>query len=195
MDIDTLAAYDRDARAFADDWQAQPDAADLHELLTTYFTQGPTADIGSGSGRETAWLASHGYPATGFEPSTGLLAEARRRYPDVTFLEAALPDLPGAGEGAFTNVLCETVIMHLPPDIVEASLARMVGLLAPGGTLFLSWRVTDGGDQRDGHGRLYAVVDEETVCRGLDGTETLLSEEKVNASSGRVVRRVIARRP
>jgi hypothetical protein len=54
VDTDTLAAYDRAAGAFADDWHSQPVGADLHALIRRFFNPGPTADIGCGSGRDTA---------------------------------------------------------------------------------------------------------------------------------------------
>ncbi|MDT7662536.1 MAG: hypothetical protein QOD04_2092 [Pseudonocardiales bacterium] len=49
VDTDTLAAYDRAAGAFADDWHSQPVGADLHALIRRFFNPGPTADIGCGS--------------------------------------------------------------------------------------------------------------------------------------------------
>ena len=47
------------------------------------------------------------------------------------------------------NVLCETVIMHfLEPDVLEA-VQRLVELLKNSGTLYLSWRITEGKSYRD----------------------------------------------
>jgi trans-aconitate methyltransferase len=83
MDRSTLAAYDKDAAAFARDWHEQPAPVDLHDIVRRFFIRnGVTADIGCGSGREVAWLNANGFPASGFDASEGLLAEARRRYPD-----------------------------------------------------------------------------------------------------------------
>jgi hypothetical protein len=33
MDDATLSAYDRDAKAFADDWETQPAPSDLHAVV------------------------------------------------------------------------------------------------------------------------------------------------------------------
>ena len=95
MDPTTLAAYDAAAATFAQDWHGQPAPTDLHALIRRYFTPGRTADIGCGSGREVAWLHANGYPAVGYDPSEGLLGEARARYPDLAFKSAALPELAG----------------------------------------------------------------------------------------------------
>ncbi|TDW92876.1 methyltransferase family protein [Kribbella pratensis] len=194
MDAKTLQAYDSAAEAFADDWDSQPAGTDLQALVRRYFTPGPTADVGCGSGRDAAWLTADGFPTIGFEPSEGLLVEAKRRHPDVTFRYAALPELKGVADGTFTNVLCETVIMHLEPSAVANSVRRLVEILQPGGTLYLTWRVTEGSNQRDNAGRLYAVVDPDVVCAALDRAELLLDEESISSSSGKKIHRLIARK-
>src|SRR5262249_26819081 len=61
MDQTTLAAYDRDAAAFAREWETQPAPSDLHDVVRRFFAPGPTADIGCGSGRDTAWLGRNGF--------------------------------------------------------------------------------------------------------------------------------------
>jgi SAM-dependent methyltransferase len=189
----TLGAYDRDAASFAEDWETQPAPTDLHAIVQRFFTQGPTADIGCGSGRDTAWLNANGYPAIGFDASEGLLAEARRRHPDVRFRRAALPDLAGV-DGPFTNILCETVIMHLPPGIVSASVARILSLLEPDGTLYLSWRVTEGADRRDEYGRLYAAFDPRLALEPLAAARIVLDEQVGSISSGKLIRRLVVRK-
>jgi SAM-dependent methyltransferase len=194
MDHTTLKAYDSAAAKFAADWHAQPAPADLYALVKRFFRPGRTADIGCGSGREVAWLAANGYLAIGYDPSAGLLAQARARYPDLAFGAAALPDLAGIPDGSFDNVLCETVIMHLPRDAVVPSVHRLMAILEPSGTLYLSWRVTRGADQRDAQGRLYAAFGAKLVTGALADAVTLLDEEAVSASSGKTIHRVIARK-
>jgi SAM-dependent methyltransferase len=193
MDEITLAAYDAAAASFAQDWHGQPAPADLHALIRRYFTPGRTADIGCGSGREVAWLHANGYPAVGYDPSEGLLGEARARYPDLAFKSAALPELAGIADGSFANVLCETVIMHLPHAAVAPSVRRLMAILKPEGVLYLSWRVTEGVDQRDRHGRLYAAFDGDLVRRELAAGTILLDETVTSASSGKTIHRIVAR--
>ncbi|MEU6584021.1 class I SAM-dependent methyltransferase [Nocardia sp. NPDC046763] len=193
MDLQTLSSYDSEAEAYAEDWHTQPTPTDLQTLVHKFFRLGPTADVGCGAGRDAAWLASQGFTTVGFDPSEGLLAEARKRHPSVTFRNAALPNLAGVEAGSFTNVLCETVIMHLDPALLRASLQRLTDVLAPGGTLYLSWRVVEN-SHRDGNGRLYTPVDRAVVRRGLDGTELLLDEESTSASSGKTVHQLVVRR-
>jgi len=46
--------------------------------------------------------------------------------------------------------------MHLPSGEIAAAVRRLAGLLRPGGTLYLTWRVTSDADRRDPSGRLYS---------------------------------------
>jgi SAM-dependent methyltransferase len=193
MDRATLAAYDAAAAAFAKEWHAQPPPVDLHALVGRFFRPGLTADIGCGSGRDAAWLAANGYPTIGYDPSEGLLAQARATYPRVKFETAALPELRGIADGTFDNVLCETVIMHLDRPAIAPSVRRMLAILKPGGVLALSWRVTVDADQRDPRGRLYSAFDRDLVARELSGTTILLDEEIISPSSGKTIHRLVAR--
>jgi SAM-dependent methyltransferase len=195
MDLPTVSAYDGFAADFAADWHAQPAPADLHALVRRFFRPGRTADIGCGSGREVAWLNVNGYPTTGFDPSAGLLAQARARYPDFSFVVAALPELAGIPDADFDNVLCETVIMHLPQNAIAPSVRRFMAILRPGGCLYLSWRVTAEADQRDAQGRLYAAFAPSLVTDALIGAAILHDQRATSASSGKTIHRVIARKP
>jgi SAM-dependent methyltransferase len=194
MDPQTMAAYDRASASYAAEWEdEQPAPADLYALITRFFTPGATADIGCGSGRDTAWLAANGFPAIGYDASAALLAEARARHPGIRFELAALPQLDGVGRASFTNVLCETVIMHLLASRIGDSVRTLVDLLAPGGTLYLSWRVTVGSDRRDANGRLYTAFPASLVIEALGDARILHDEEAASSSSGATIHRVIAR--
>ncbi len=195
MDHSTLAAYDKDAAAFANDWHEQPAPADLHAVVTRFFIKGGmTCDIGCGSGREVAWLNVNGFPAEGFDASDGLLREAHNRYPHLTFFHAKLPELEGIAPNTYDNALCETVIMHLDRAQVVPSVRRMLDITKPGGVLYLSWRVTEGADLRDAQGRLYAAVDAELVRSDLSHAILLLDEQVVSASSGKTIHRLVAKK-
>ncbi len=196
MDTQTVAAYDTLAETFAREWREQPAPDDLYALLRRVFKAGgDTVDIGCGAGREVAWLNANGYPAVGYDASAGLLEAARTQYPGLSFRRAMLPELVGIAEGAFDNVVCETVIMHLPPAQIGAAVRRLRALLRPGGTLYLSWRVTPEADQRDGRGRLYTAFDAAGVREALAGAQVLFDEVAVSQSSGKTLHRVVARQP
>jgi SAM-dependent methyltransferase len=194
MDTQTLHAYDSAAADFVQEWNSQPPPLDMQTLLRRFFKPGRTADIGCGGGRDTAWLDANGFPAVGYDASEGLLAEARRLHPSIQFVRASLPELSGIDDGGFVNVLCETVIMHLDPASVTPAVRRLMSILEPGGTLYLSWRVTEHANRRDDHGRLYAAFDPMLALQGLDGAAILFDEQRDSESSGKLVRRIIARK-
>ncbi|MGM3274445.1 class I SAM-dependent methyltransferase [Ralstonia sp. 24A2] len=195
MDTQTVAAYDTLAETFAQEWREQPVPEDMYALFRREFKAGgATADIGCGAGREVAWLNANGYPAVGYDASAGLLEAARSQYPGLSFRRAPLPELVGIADGAFDNVVCETVIMHLPPEQIGAAVRRLVSLLRPGGTLYLSWRVTPDADQRDGRGRLFTAFEAAPVYEALAGTDMVFNEAAVSRSSGRTIHRIVARK-
>lgn len=195
MDVATLAAYDSHAADYAAEWLGQDAPEDMYALLREHFKSGPTADVGCGAGRDTAWLAANGFDARGFDASAGLLAQARIAHPALRFDRAVLPELAGVPRGAFQNVLCETVVMHLPPAQVGPSVRSLLELLRPGGTLYLSWRVTDDADRRDPAGRLYAAFDKRMVTDELaPGDAIVHDEDRISDSSGKRVQRLVVRR-
>jgi SAM-dependent methyltransferase len=195
MDRATLAVYDSDAAAFAKDWHEQPAPTDLHATVARFFLKGgKTADIGCGSGREMAWLNANGFPADGFDASEGLLDQARARYPQLKFVHAQLPALESIAPASYDNLLCETVIMHLDRAQIVPSVRRMFEITKPGGIFYLSWRVTEGADLRDKHGRLYAAFDAKLVRDELSTTIPLLDEEVTSASSGKTIHRLVVKK-
>jgi SAM-dependent methyltransferase len=195
VDEQTVETYSTNASRFAADWRDQPPPDDMYALLQQYFIAGgATADIGCGAGRDVAWLNEHGFPTVGYEPADGLLAQAAADFPSLVFKRAALPALEGIATASYDNVLCETVLMHLPPEEVTPACARLFDILRPNGTLYLSWRVANSDSSRDSSGRLYAAFDAARVREGLRDAQILFDAEAVNASSGKRVHRLIARR-
>jgi SAM-dependent methyltransferase len=194
MDAPTLTVYDRAAAAYCDEWLSQPPGEDMQRLWQQFFAPGrASADIGSGSGRDVDWLNRNGYPCEGWDASAALVAEARRRFPQWRFAESALPELANVPTAAYANVVCETVIMHLPGAELLPALGALRRILAPDGTLYLSWRVSEA-QTRDAAGRLYGAFCADTVRAALDGMRILHDAEETSASSGKRVHRLVTRR-
>lgn len=193
-DKTTIDAYDQNATSFADDWETQPSPDDLYALIKHYFSPGPTADIGCGSGRDAAWMHANGFDVTGYDASPGLVDQARLRHPQLPFMPSALPELAGIPSNRYRNVLCETVIMHLESAQITAATQRLLDILERHGTLLLTWRVTDGPSQRDKHRRLYAAFDPSLIRNACVGHTLLLDEEGSNVSSGKRVHRIVVRK-
>ena len=89
-------------------------------------------------------------------------------------------------------MLCETVLMHLSRDAIPVAVEALLRIIAPGGTLYLSWRVVET-DQRDERGRLYTAFDVSTIVDALSRATVLHSAEAISASSRKRIHTVVAR--
>jgi SAM-dependent methyltransferase len=196
MDERTLAAYDADPQKYCRDWLGQRPPEEIHISARRYFlTGGETADIGCGCGRDVDWLNRQGWPCTGYEPSAGLRAEAQRLYPSYKFLAESLPLLAGIPVNRYDNVLCETVLMHLPGGEQAAALEALLRILRPGGVLRLSWRAAKDGDTRDPAGRLYEPIHSAVIKARLEGEAAILLDGgSAPCSSGATLHHIVARK-
>ena len=101
-----------------------------------------------------------------------------------------LPELKEI-ENQFDNVLCETVIMHLPTQQLVSAILNLKRILKVDGILYLSWRVTEKEDARHEDGRLYSAFNPDVILREFDKNGILHFEDKLSASSGKRVCRLV----
>jgi 2-polyprenyl-3-methyl-5-hydroxy-6-metoxy-1,4-benzoquinol methylase len=123
-----------------------------------------TLDIGAGTGRDAAWLASVGYSVLAVEPVAAMRLRAAKLHPEpqITWLEDSLPELANTharGE-LFGMVMLNAVWMHLTEEERTTGMERVATLLAPGARLFMSLRH---GPIPDGR-RMFDVTGEETIA-------------------------------
>ncbi len=95
-------------------------------------------ELGSGTGKNTALLATIGGTVRAVDFSEGMIARAKARIsaPNVTFATANIAEPWDAPAESFELVVCNLVLEHLPdlpPVFAEAH-----RVLAHGGTFFLS---------------------------------------------------------
>jgi 2-polyprenyl-3-methyl-5-hydroxy-6-metoxy-1,4-benzoquinol methylase len=193
VDKQTGSAYLALAKNYSDDWLAQPEPTDMYGLLKKYFkVGGKTIDVGSGNGRDSDWLSKNGFHVEGVDSSNELIKISKDLYPSIQFTHAQLPELTEIKD-VFDNVLCETVIMHLPTLSIVAAVTRLKNLLKPDGVIYLSWRVTENEDARHPDGRLYSAFPPDLVLNQFDKKKILHFEDKISVSSGKRVCRLIAR--
>lgn len=112
-------------------------------------------DIGCGTGIAALAAAGRGASATGVDINAGMLAVARRKAPDLTWIEAPAEDLPFA-DGAFDVVLCQFALMFLA-DRTRA-LREMARVTRPGGRIALAtWETVE---RSPGYDRLVPLLSE-----------------------------------
>lgn len=95
-------------------------------------------DLCCGHGNAAEALVKAGATVTGLDFSPAMLARARRRVPEASFVEGDAASLPFE-DSRFDAVVCNVGFGHLPdPDTVLSEIARV---LRPGGVAALtSWR-------------------------------------------------------
>jgi 2-polyprenyl-3-methyl-5-hydroxy-6-metoxy-1,4-benzoquinol methylase len=191
MDERTAKAYLEKASAYSQDWLAQPVPQDMYDLIQKYFNpKVTTADIGCGNGRDANWLFQSGFIVTGYDSSEELLKLARKNFSKVKFEKAQLPELNEISE-KYDNVLCETVIMHLPKSEIPTAIQSLKNIIKPHGVLYLSWRVTEGEDARHEDGRLYSAFDSDFILKNFSNGTVLHFEDAISASSQKRICRLI----
>lgn len=185
MDHLTIHAYDLRAAAYAAAQRGKVPEA-LYRLIRRTFVPGaPTADIGCGSGRDTAWLVANGFPAVGYDASQGMLAEARSAYPHLDLRLAALPDLASIPDGTYANVLCSAVLMHLPAEHIEAAMAALCRITGSGGRLIVTYRASTTADPREPDGRLYTPLAGSALAAACERGGLTVVEQYADADSSR----------
>jgi SAM-dependent methyltransferase len=92
-------------------------------------------DVGCGEGRFCRMLAAQGIAAIGIDPTCNLLAAARERDPDGTYLEGKADALPFA-DATFDLVVSYLSLIDIPE--VASATAEMVRVLRPGGRLLIA---------------------------------------------------------
>lgn len=100
-------------------------------------------DIGSGSGRDAAWLSRKGFTVTAIEPSTEMNFLARQTHPEnITWVNDSLPklDTQRNNKGFYGLILLSAVWMHIKPSDREESFQRVNELIKLGGVLIITLR-------------------------------------------------------
>lgn len=135
-DNPTIATYDRVAAEFARRNFSHIHADHLERFARAIDGSAPAErfrilDAGCGPGRDSKWFREHGFQVIGVDLSAGMLAEARRRVPDVEFRQADLRSLDFP-DGHFDGIWCCASLLHLPRHDVPVVLASFRRLLDHG---------------------------------------------------------------
>jgi SAM-dependent methyltransferase len=92
-------------------------------------------DVGCGEGRFCRVMQGLGIATVGIDPTTALIAQARKRDPQGDYREGVAERLDVA-DGAFDLVVSYLTLIDIAP--LEAAIAEMARVLAPGGSLLIA---------------------------------------------------------
>jgi hypothetical protein len=158
VDTQTLETYETHAVDIAARFRANSPDRLYRTILEFFHAAAPTADIGCGSGRDVAWLTDRGFQATGFEASNAMLREAHNHFRTMDLRSVSLPNLASIPDGAYSNVLCSAVLIHLERADLITAIFSIARILRPGGRAIISYRNSQSDSEREPDGRLFTPI-------------------------------------
>ncbi|MFD0857310.1 class I SAM-dependent methyltransferase [Actinomadura adrarensis] len=160
--------------------------SEVHSDVLHLFPERPgrVLDVGAGSGRDAAALATAGHDVVAVEPTAEMRMRAQRLHPSerITWVNDALPDLQRLSETPpFDAILLSAVWMHLDEQERPSAMKRLTTMLAPGGGIVLTLRH---GPMSPRH-RMFDVSAEETINLAEQAGLTLLHHNREEDLLGR----------
>jgi SAM-dependent methyltransferase len=164
---DPAATYDVVAAAYAERFLHELDHKPFDRALLQRFAAAigpvssvahPACDLGCGPGHIGAFLAAAGVKVVGIDLSAGMVAVARRSFPDVTFAQGDMTAL-SSPDRAFSAIVCFYALIHIPRARVPDALREMLRVLVPGGALLVAVHGGEGALHADQMAGLPADLD------------------------------------
>jgi SAM-dependent methyltransferase len=170
--------YAAEAPALFKRYESIP-AAETHKAVRHLIPAAPAdiLDVGSGTGRDAAWLAGTGHRVVAVEPTEAMRLPAMALHPSsrIEWLDDSLPELAlvrSRGE-QFDLILLSAVWMHFDGEQRRQAMPNLATLLRTGGTLIMRVRH---GPVPPGR-RMFEIPDEETVeLAGRCGLHTVVNQ-------------------
>jgi SAM-dependent methyltransferase len=159
MDKGTINYYSKNAQTVAERYESV--VSSLSESFgEAYKPQSRLLDIGCGSGRDLALLASLGHECFGVDATPEFVSLSQSLHPELKgkVLHAALPNFEPPFGGGFDGILCSAVLMHIAEsELVPAALSIKRCLKNHGRFLYSvpSKRLDVVTGNRDANGRLF----------------------------------------
>ncbi|MDT0581995.1 methyltransferase domain-containing protein [Brumicola blandensis] len=138
-------------------------AEDVHEAWLPSLQSNNSAesnlhalDVGTGVGRDAAYLSSLGYKVVAVDKSQAMLEQAKQNFPNqsITWLQDALPSLREVRklDLKFDVILLSAIWMHIPASERRKCIRILSSLLVPNGKIVITLRHGSFSDGRTAHG-------------------------------------------
>ena len=144
MDQKTLNYYQQNADELGERYGAITSGISLF-FEQAFAGKSRIIDVGCGTGRDLNTLLEMGFNAVGVDPCQELLDQASENYPKTrgkTHVDV-LPDLKTVKKGKYDGVLCSSVLMHLPEELLFDSIYALRGILKEKGRMLMSVPLPD----------------------------------------------------
>lgn len=141
----TIDFYSTNSMSFFEQYESI-NTSDVFGSALTLFPVKPSIilDIGSGSGRDAAWMAKQGHIVTAVEPAANMRKQAAilHHQQPIQWIDDRLPELSSVNrpQSGFDFILISAVWMHLTPDDRLIAFHRLANLISDEGTILISLR-------------------------------------------------------
>lgn len=184
----TRNGYDLTAAMYAERFHAHLHDKPLDRAMLAGFAglverQRVVADVGCGTGATSRMLADFGLDVLGIDLSPNMVAEARRRNPDLNFQVGSMTDMD-LDDGRLDGICAWYSVIHVPDELVPHVFSEFRRVLRPGGWALLAFQVGD-------HPRTFTEMFGEQVAltfyrRQPDAVAQLLDEAGLKPYAGLV---------
>lgn len=145
-DATVRAAYDAVAAAYAqefvDELDAKPFDRWLLERIAELTGPHPVVEVGCGPGHIGAYLAAAGADVTGLDVSPAMVAQARDRFPELTFQAGDLRNLMRPNTApAWGAVVAWYALVHLAASELAGAIGCLARVVRPGGWVAVALHV------------------------------------------------------
>ena len=159
LDETTVTYYSKNAETIAARYESVTSSLS-NSFKDAFRPRSKLLDIGCGSGRDLALLASLGHDCFGFDATPEFVALSQSLHPQLLgrILQATLPNFSPPFGGEFDGILCSAVLMHIPEIELTATATSIKKCLKANGRLLYSVpskRLDVVTDNRDANGRLF----------------------------------------
>jgi ubiquinone/menaquinone biosynthesis C-methylase UbiE len=134
----TIKWYDNNAASYAEKTLKRARNDQIESFVDLLPEHPMVLDVGCGPGRDTAILNSKGCKVIGLDLSSGLVEEAKRRYPTIDFVIGDMTKLPFE-DNFLDGIWANASLLHLPTaDDVKKTLDEFVRVLKVNGVVHIS---------------------------------------------------------
>ncbi len=116
------------------------DRALLQAFAEQVGTLVPVADLGCGPGHVADFLGRFDVQVEGFDLSEGMIAQARQRYPSLTFRQGDMRSLAVA-DATFGGITAFYSIIHLTEDELAPTFQEWWRVLRPSGCVLVAFHI------------------------------------------------------
>lgn len=182
----TLNYYSNNASDLSSRYESA-NVSDLqNKLLNSFKDKYNILELGCGSGRDAAFMISHGFHVTGLDGSEKMIQSALKLHPELAgnLFAAALPDDLKKLENTFEGVYSIATLMHLKEAQLNLVMRELSNLLKLNGILFFSVSITRNDINKlgfDKKGRFFLMLDEDkwiSICRNNGFKEVSITQSK-----------------